>query len=156
MYGIDLLLRSSCYDCRFCSLKGLADISLADYWGGEEHVGELLKGVSLVIPHSTAGEDLLRNSSLVLNQTTWKQALPLNPRIMSGKNWLYYHPARLFLRLHLNYLSEQLFEKIYANTIGKYDFIFYPYKCINVSLHFLNNLSKKRAMKRILQNDKSR
>jgi hypothetical protein len=154
LYGIDLMLRSSCYDCKFCSLKGSADISLADYWGGRDHVDEHFKGVSLVIVHSKAGEKLLRDSSLVLHQTTWEKALPLNPRIMSGKNWLYYHPARFFLRAHLRYLPEQLLEKIYANTIGKFDFIFYLYKCINQSLYLLNKFLQKKVLKSILTNDK--
>lgn len=151
LYGTDLLLRRSCYDCRFCSLRGLADISLADYWGNRRYPEEHLKGVSLVIVHSKEGEELVRGSDLIIHQTTWEEALPANPRIISGKNWLYHHPARRFLKFHLNYLSGKMLEKVFANTIGKYDVILYPYKVINKSLHVLNSLTNKKALSRVLK-----
>jgi hypothetical protein len=105
--------------------------------------------------HSKQGEELVRSSNLVLHPTSWEKSLPANPRIVTGKNWLYYHPARLFRKTHLRYLPDQLIEKIYANTMQKYDFILYPYKFINVTLRFFNKLSKNKSLKRILANGNS-
>jgi coenzyme F420-reducing hydrogenase beta subunit len=151
MYGNDLLLRQSCYDCKFHSLKGLADLSLADYWGNKSHPDEHNKGLSFVTAHTAEGEDILRRSDLIIHQTSWQEAIPANPRIVNGKNWLNYHPARLFLKFHINYLPSEILEKIYANKICKTDFILFPYKIINKILFIINSRTNKNALNRILK-----
>jgi hypothetical protein len=150
MYGKDLLLQQSCYDCKFCSPMGHADLSLADYWGNISHPYEHNKGLSFVTAHTAEGEYILRKSDLIIHQTSWQEALPANPRIVNGKNWLNYHPARLFLKFHLNYLPNKILEKIYANKISKIDLTLFPYKIINKILFLVNKRTNKKALSRTL------
>ena len=57
-----LFNRLSCATCRFATLQRLSDVSLADYW---QYNGEKLdstNGVSLIVIHSSKGEDLLKQA----------------------------------------------------------------------------------------------
>jgi len=58
-----LFFRRCCYDCQFNGLQRVGDITLADFWGinksGTPFRHDVTKGVSLVIPNSSKGENLL-------------------------------------------------------------------------------------------------
>lgn len=151
LFERDLLLRASCYDCLFLSSKGLADLSLADYWGNINHQNEHNKGLSLVIAHTDKGRDILEKSNLKLHASTWTEALPKNPRIFNGKNWAFYHPARVLLTFHLKHLPKKITEKIYANKINKTDIILYPYKFINKLLFTITKLHNWKKLKGVLR-----
>lgn len=56
----NLYLRPSCYQCQFCGVQRVADISLADYWQAEKHNKEFAainddRGISIVIASSLKG-----------------------------------------------------------------------------------------------------
>lgn len=55
----NLFLRRSCYECQYCNGNRKADITLADFWGVTEYNPSLNdeKGLSLVITHTTKGEE---------------------------------------------------------------------------------------------------
>lgn len=60
-------LQSSCYDCRFLGFPRKTDITIADFWGiGKNypfgHIGEIEKGVSLLIGNSDKGISLIHRS----------------------------------------------------------------------------------------------
>ena len=60
-------LQLSCYDCRFLGFPRKTDITIADFWGiGKNypfgHIGEIEKGVSLLIGNSEKGISLIRRS----------------------------------------------------------------------------------------------
>lgn len=154
MYYANLLFRPSCYNCQFCSIKGYADISFADYWGNKSHPQEHYKGLSLIIVHSKEGQELVHSSGLITEQADWKEALSSNPRIFNGFNWLYYHPARKLLKFHLNFISLRHTEAIFSNSPRVFDLLLYPYRIVNKFLHILNNLTNRRALRRELQNAK--
>lgn len=61
MFLQNLCLRPSCYECNFKKMNRESDITLADFWGGQNIVPEMDddKGLSLLIVHSNAGESLL-------------------------------------------------------------------------------------------------
>lgn len=56
-----LTLRESCYNCKFTKTKRPSDITLADFWGCDKLVPELLNenGVSLVFANTLAGETVI-------------------------------------------------------------------------------------------------
>lgn len=66
----NILLRESCYECKFKKINRISDITLADFWG----IGKVLpqfndnKGTSLVIINSDKGKELF---SKIKNKTQY-------------------------------------------------------------------------------------
>lgn len=56
----DIILRDSCYSCKFKQKHRISDITLADFWGVQNILPEMDddKGTSLVIIHSHKGKEL--------------------------------------------------------------------------------------------------
>ena len=57
----DIILRDSCYNCRYKSFERCGDITLADFWGYENGVAKEFgdnKGVSLVLINTEKGLDM--------------------------------------------------------------------------------------------------
>lgn len=78
----DLYLRPSCYECPAKCGKSHSDITLADFWGLKNHYPELYsdKGVSLVLPNSQIGENLLYAiSNIELHQVSYSKCMLYNP-----------------------------------------------------------------------------
>lgn len=83
-----LYLRPSCYACPFKTAFRQADITLADFWGIQNIESEFNddKGVSLVLLHSSKGEeffDKLRKS-LVFKQVSFDEAIRYNPAMLNS------------------------------------------------------------------------
>ncbi len=59
----NLILRNSCYTCKYANLKRVGDMTIGDFWGVERVCPELDddKGVSLVMINSVKGEMAFRN-----------------------------------------------------------------------------------------------
>lgn len=57
-FSKNILLRSSCYNCKFSKIPRVADITLADFWGVGNYYPELDddKGTSLILLNSTKGK----------------------------------------------------------------------------------------------------
>lgn len=56
----DIILRDSCYECKFKKINRKSDITLADFWGVENIQPDLFdnKGISAVIINSEKGQEL--------------------------------------------------------------------------------------------------
>ncbi len=52
-----LILRPSCYSCKYCTPERVSDITLADFWGIEDYLSHIdfYKGVSMVLINSNKG-----------------------------------------------------------------------------------------------------
>lgn len=72
----DSCLRPSCYNCSFKGIQRQSDITLADFWGIQNVLPEMDddKGTSLVIFHSTKGQDLFN----AINDKVNTQAVELS------------------------------------------------------------------------------
>lgn len=79
----NLILRPSCYDCRFKGNSLASDITLADFWGIEKVIPEMddNKGTSLAICHTPKGKTLFESiqSSIVFRSVDYDLALQGNP-----------------------------------------------------------------------------
>ena len=62
-FGIGVMDRESCYSCPYASPSGAGDITIGDFWGIERYIpeinGEISKGISLLIPHTVVGEQMV-------------------------------------------------------------------------------------------------
>ena len=74
-----LILRPSCYECRFKNIQRPGDITIADYWGIENVIPQMYdnNGVSLVLVNSTKGEALFEQikDMLIFQSTTIQEAM---------------------------------------------------------------------------------
>lgn len=79
----DLILRSSCYDCKSKFPNKTSDITLGDLWGAGNIVPELDddKGLSLVILNSKKGEIIFEeiSSYLIVKEIDYNEAFKYNP-----------------------------------------------------------------------------
>lgn len=86
--------RRSCSNCSYSTLPRIADISLADYWGGECDEKEFKKGVSLIIVNNIYGHELIDNCrGLNIFKSDIKSILKANPNIYCGYKFIQYHPV---------------------------------------------------------------
>lgn len=85
----DLCLRKSCYDCRFKSVNGFSDITLADFWGIEYVCSEMNDGMgtSLVLVNSDKGDNWFKEirQEVILKEVDYRKSISFNPaRIRSA------------------------------------------------------------------------
>ena len=71
-FGIGVMDRESCYSCPYASPSGAGDITIGDFWGIERYIpeinGEISKGISLLIPHTVVGEQMVSDMERYMNE----------------------------------------------------------------------------------------
>jgi len=128
-FGKSVFNRKSCFDCRFRIDNTKADITLADFWGIDRQEDKEYsdnKGVSLVIAHTTAGEEALSRIAdrLFIEERSLDEAVKYNPRLVSSVK----EPAgrsRFFIDMQAGYGFDRLRKKYMDN-----DSIRYRVKCL--------------------------
>lgn len=83
------ILRPSCYNCQFCNMDRVSDITMGDFWGIEKENKEFYDeiGTSLVLVNTVKGQQLLE---YVMENLHWipvysKHYMQHNLRYTSGK-----------------------------------------------------------------------
>lgn len=84
-YGQNLLFRDSCFTCSYTQLSRVSDLTIGDFWGlGNDAGFKNYNGVSLALPHTPKGEQLIDSisgvSKIVLR--TVEEAVKGNPQLM--------------------------------------------------------------------------
>ena len=112
----NMVLRESCYTCKFKSTKHKSDITVADYWGIDKIKPEIDddKGLSLVLTNTDKGASKILEieSHLTLIKTEVEKAFPYNPCIV--KPALKHNFSQYFLS---NY-NKGDFEKLVNNCLN--------------------------------------
>lgn len=77
----DIILRPSCYSCRFKSVNRVSDITLGDYWGIWELNSAMFddKGTSFIMGHSQKGLRLIKSSLPSATECDIDSAIKYNP-----------------------------------------------------------------------------
>ncbi len=77
----DIILRSSCYDCKAKGCRSQSNITIADFWGVNTVFPEMDddKCTSLVFINTDHGATLLDHQQFVIAETTYERVKPLNP-----------------------------------------------------------------------------
>lgn len=90
-YNNNIILRPSCYSCRYTKMDGRnTDFTIADYWGAEDRVTSkeaLRNGVSIVMVHNEKAEQLLNR--LEGKMTT----LPVDTSTITRRNGAFVSPV---------------------------------------------------------------
>lgn len=93
LFGKNLLLRPSCFECRYANTHRCGDITLGDFWGIEKSVPKFdnSKGTSLVIVNSSKGkavfDKIQKNLSIV--QSSIENAMQPNLKSPTAKPQAY-------------------------------------------------------------------
>ena len=123
-----LLDRKSCSNCLFSSIERVADITLADFWGGAKKEEDYQLGVNLIITNNNHGKMLVESAEgIETYPATLLQAINSNSNLYNGYKFIQYHPLVLFP----NFFRKILPEKVrLAILTRKYPWIFLwaPYK----------------------------
>lgn len=102
-YHSDMISRPSCYDCKFKGYPRMADITLADFWGGEKVAKELDDniGTSAVLINSQKGLDFFNSSSkrLIRKKISIRDVEPSNIALKSSLKMPNYNREQFFYDL---------------------------------------------------------
>jgi coenzyme F420-reducing hydrogenase beta subunit len=87
----DIILRPSCYNCKFTSIYRQSDITLADYWGIEKSIPEFqdYKGISLVLVNTLKGKDVFGKISdkLIVKESNISACMQPNLKSPCSKSY---------------------------------------------------------------------
>lgn len=137
-----LLDRKSCSNCVYSSFNRVADITLADFWGGPFDECEYQKGVSLIIGNNQHGDDLIKQSDLLyVKKCSLEQAINSNPNLYTGYKFIQYHPLVMFPKIFKKLLPPSLRLSILSNRM--------PWKCLWGGYKVLTKLHQKTKKRRI-------
>ena len=104
----DIVLRESCYDCKFKKVNRLSDITLADFWGISKIDKDISNklGTSLVILNSDKGRKIFDD---IKNDITYKKE-NFTKAISVNKNMIYSAIRKSARKHFFNNLEEMNFE----------------------------------------------
>ena len=99
-FNKNLFLRESCYQCKYCGRKRVADFTIGDFWGcNREDVSEnqMKLGVSLLLVNTPKAHDVLEQCKerFVTTEIDAKEAIPYNRALVQPnerpkvRNWFY-------------------------------------------------------------------
>lgn len=82
-FNNNLFLRESCYRCKYCGTKRIADFTIADFWGvSETRVSreQLRDGISLLLVNSRKARQMMETlqEDLVTEKILPEEAIPYN------------------------------------------------------------------------------
>lgn len=93
LYGADVIMRDSCYQCPYTRHERVSDIMLGDYWGIESVIPEFEDpyGVSVIYINTQKGRDFFesKKDGLELKTISLEQSLQFNLRKATPKPALY-------------------------------------------------------------------
>lgn len=108
--------RLSCSNCQYSSLNRVADITIADFWGGAPCEADYKEGVSLIIANNGKADNYVRNSSdLYIYESTLKKAVNSNSNLYNGFKYIQYHPLVMFPNFFRKILPRKLWIAIIIN-----------------------------------------
>ena len=86
LFGLDIILRKSCFECRFKGLNRYGDLTLGDFWGLWE-IDSLFddnKGISLILVNNSKGEKLISRikDALIIKRYDLDESIKYNPSIV--------------------------------------------------------------------------
>lgn len=113
-----LLDRKSCSNCVYSSIERIADITIADFWGGPFKTEEYKKGVSLIIANNQHAEEFIKHAQFMhLSKANLMQAMNSNPNLYDGFKYIQYHPLVMFPCFFRKVLPKKVWFQIVTNRM---------------------------------------
>lgn len=137
-----LLDRKSCSNCMYASINRVADVTLADFWGGVRNANEYDEGVNVIIANNHKGVDFVENADGIdVYRTTLLKAFCGNPRMLNGFKFIQYHPFVLFPKFFRKVLPRKIWLQVVENRM--------PWKLIWAPFRLLTKEKNKIVKKNI-------
>ena len=101
LYLNDLILRKSCYNCRYKGSNNQADLIIGDFWGVEVTLNDFFdqKGVSSILVNSKKGEDFLDKmkfkENMDVKKANFDDIVKYNPALISSVSYKAERPVIL-------------------------------------------------------------
>ena len=111
--------RYCCYECKFAKIHRCTDLTIGDLWDKSILRDEHAKGISMILIHSSNGQNIVHDSDLSINSIEWEGPLLHNKRILCGHQNIYY-PRRKLTYL-LDHMSYNRFKKLFTMTMRATD-----------------------------------
>ena len=116
-FSSSILERRSCFNCQYARLERVADITIGDFWGGEQDFSDYDKGVNVILTNNSKAESFLTEcNSLVLVKSELKKAVSGNPCLYNGVNLIKLHPLVLFPNVSRKILPRKTWVNIVKNN----------------------------------------
>ncbi len=116
-FSSSILERRSCFNCQYARLERVADITIGDFWGGEQDFSDYDKGVNVILTNNSKAESFLTEcNSLVLVKSELKKAVTGNPCLYNGVNLIKLHPLVLFPNVSRKILPRKTWVNIVKNN----------------------------------------
>ena len=113
-----LLDRKSCSNCQYSSLNRVADITLADFWGGARDFREYELGVNVIVANNSKADTFVRGSKdLEVYGSTLYKAINSNSNFYNGYKYIQYHPFVLWANFSRKILPRRLWLQIAENRM---------------------------------------
>ena len=103
MFYSNVILRPSCYECKYATHHRYGDITIADFWGIENTMPDFFddKGVSLLFLNTDKSDRVFAaiKNSLITQESSLEACTPYNINLLSpsvckldlDKFWQFYH-----------------------------------------------------------------
>ncbi len=125
--------RHSCMNCKFATMKRVADFTAADFHG--YFCDNYEKGVSLVVANNCKAIGKLSEAiGLHIIPETWAKAVNSNNRLYNGYDFLRYHPGVAFRK---NLIGSALYKSMCLNK-GFFRLLWLPFKSVTKVVIKLN------------------
>ena len=121
LFNFNLILRPSCYNCKFSNLNRPSDLTIGDFWGIEKSMPgfEDTKGVSLVLVNTRRGKDIFERikSNLIYRQSNISDCMQLNlyqptPKPENREKFWKDYGEKGFKYIAKNYTRNKLLKRI--------------------------------------------
>ena len=73
----------NCYHCNYSNIERVSDITIGDSWGSNLEKAEQEKGISLILCQTVKGEQMLKDSNLVLKSVDLEKSISHNHQLVS-------------------------------------------------------------------------
>lgn len=135
MFYSHLMMRPSCYECRFTNFSRNSDMTICDCWGIEKNMPDFddNKGTSWVMPHTDKGmkvfADLKRSGKILARDIDWRDYLQpqmehpisvdMDMRRKFWQNYAKYGMGRKMIGLYTRYNWRQRLKDGIKKVLGK-------------------------------------
>lgn len=132
IYAGWMLDRQSCSNCQYSTLNRVADITLADFWGGACDFREYEKGVNVIVANNLMSDAFVRNAKDVeLYGSSLERAISGNPNFYSGYKYIQYHPIVMWATFFRKTLPRKMWIHIVKNDMP-YKLLWGVYKVLTI------------------------
>lgn len=143
--------RYSCYQCPFAKAHRKTDTTIGDLWNDKVFPEEHREGISMVIVHSEKGRKLCEMSALHYEPVAWESVLLFNPRIVCGKQHLFF-PRRRLVK-NAGSMKRETFRRLYTMDLSWKNPLLFLFRIYRYVVQRMEKKQNRKRIQKIMQHD---